>query len=100
MAFRRSHLLFSALLASMLTFFGWAALHLVPPKVSWLWLSLPGGLLSIPGKLLVAFGAALFSPHGFYGVEEFEWLVVPTNLVVYFLFFLWRSGRVAGKKSG
>jgi len=77
----------SALLASVSTFAGWAALHLVPQKQSWHWVIYPVGLLAMPGVLFSVAVAAIFSPQGFHGGDDFSWLVVPVNSVFYFLVF-------------
>ena len=83
----------SALLASVLTFVGWAALHLVPQKQSWHWMIYTVGLLAMPGVLFSVVVAAVFSPQGFHGGDDFSWLVGPVNLVFYFIVFFFLYHR-------
>ena len=89
---------FMALLASVLTFVGWAALHLVPQRQSWHWMIYPGGLLAIPGVGFTVIVAMIFSAQGGHGADDFSWLVVPFNLVFYFIvfFFLFHRRKSAG----
>jgi hypothetical protein len=77
----------SALLASVLTFVGWAALHLVPQKQTWHWVIYPGALLAMPGIFFSVAVAAIFSPQGFHGGDDYSWLVVPVNFMFYFIVF-------------
>jgi hypothetical protein len=83
----------SALLASVLTFIGWAALHLVPQKEAWHWVIYPGGLLAMPGVFFSVAVAVIFSPQGFHGGDDYSWLVVPVNSVFYFLVFFFLFHR-------
>jgi hypothetical protein len=86
---------FAALLASVLTFAGWAALHLVPQKQDWDWVIYPGGLLAMPGGFFSVIVAMIFSPQGGHGADDFSWLVAPVNLAFYFIvfFFLFRRRK-------
>ncbi len=81
-------LLGSIIIASTTTFIGWAALNLVPQEQNWRWVIYPGGLLAMPGVLFSVAIAALFSPQGFHGGDEFSWTVVPANLLFYSLLCL------------
>ena len=83
----------SALLASVLTFVGWAALHLVPQKETRHWVIYPGGLLAMPGVLFSVAVAMIFSPQGGHGADDFSWLVVPVNSVFYFIVFFFLFHR-------
>jgi H+/Cl- antiporter ClcA len=86
----------SITVAATTTFFGWAALHLVPQKQDWHWVIYLAGLLAMPGVLFSVAVAAIFSPQGFHGGDDFTWIVVPVNLLFYFLLFfllLRRKGR-------
>ncbi len=80
-------LLGSISIAATTTFFGWAALHLVPQRQDWDWVIYPGALLAMPGALFCAAVAAILSPQGFHGSDDFAWIIVPTNLLFYFLLF-------------
>ena len=74
---------------AVVTFFGWAALHLAPQTRSWQWATYPGGILAMPGALFCVILAAIFSPQGFHGGDDFSWTVIPANLFFYStLFFL------------
>jgi hypothetical protein len=77
----------SIIIACTATFFGWAALHLVPQKQEWRWVIYPGGLLAMPGVLFSVAVATIFSPQGFHGSDDFSWIVAPVNLLFYFLLF-------------
>jgi hypothetical protein len=90
---RATRLSFIALLASALTFVGWAALNLVPQKQSWHWMIYPGGILAMPGVGLSVTVAMIFSPQGGHGADDFSWLVVPVNLVFYFMVFFFLLQR-------
>jgi hypothetical protein len=41
----------------------------------------------MPGGLVAAMFAMLFSPQGVHGMEEFDWIVLPANLIIYFGLF-------------
>ena len=41
-------------------------------------------LFAVPGGLIAAFIAMLFSPQGVHGMEQVAWIVFPANLVIYF----------------
>jgi hypothetical protein len=50
------------------------------------------GIFAMPGGLVAAMFAMLFSPQGVHGMEEFDWIVLPANLIIYFgLFTIWRG---------
>jgi hypothetical protein len=59
--------------------------------------------LELPGGMLATFLAAGFSPQGFHGIDDFAWVIVPFNLVFYFvlslLVFRWTS-RITGHLPG
>ncbi|SRR6266581_2522770 len=77
----------AVLLASVLTFLGWAALHLVPQKRNWNWVAYSGGMLAMPGVFFSVAVAMIFSPQGGHGADDFSCLVVPFNLIFYFMLF-------------
>jgi hypothetical protein len=44
-------------------------------------------LFATPGGLVAAMLAMLFSLQGVHGIEDFDWIVLPANLIIYFGLF-------------
>jgi hypothetical protein len=92
------------LVAIGITVVGWAAVNLPRKNESWLWVAVPGMFLELPGGMLAAFLAAGFSPQGFHGIDDFAWVIVPFDLLFYFLafffFFRRRNQNASRAKSG
>jgi|ERR1700719_1335280 hypothetical protein len=44
-------------------------------------------LFAMPRGLVAAMLAMLFSPQGVHGIEDFDWIVLPANLIIYFGLF-------------
>jgi hypothetical protein len=42
---------------------------------------------AVPGGMVAAFVAAGFSIHGFHGIDEFLWVILPANMLIYFCAF-------------
>jgi hypothetical protein len=42
---------------------------------------------AVPGGLVAAIAAGGFSIHGFHGVDEFSWVILPANMLIYFCAF-------------
>jgi hypothetical protein len=80
------------LVAIGITGVGWAALNLPPKNESWLWLAYFGLLLELPGVGLALFLTVSLPPHNAHNIDAFAWVIVPFNLLSYFLasFFLFR----------
>jgi hypothetical protein len=81
-------ILLSALaFSSVLSLAGWAALSLAHRNDNWISLGYLGGFLEMPGGFFAALLAMLFSPQGVHGIDDFEWAVLPFDLLFYFLAF-------------
>lgn len=80
----------SAGLATAISFIGWAsdASHHVPHIGSLPGFNALGGVLAMPGILVEVLVAATFSPQGFHGGEQFWWVSLPANWLLYFFLFL------------
>jgi hypothetical protein len=85
----------SILASSVVTFISWAGVNLASSSQSWQWIAYLGAILSLPGSYLAVFFAAIFSPQGFHGGDDFSWVVAPFDLLFYFAlsFLLVRSMR-------
>jgi hypothetical protein len=68
--------------ASILSLYGWAALHFGPHINGFVWAIYPGVLLEFPGVVVGTIFDMYFSPQGVHG-EDFAWLITPVNLLFY-----------------
>ncbi len=85
---KRGFTLLSALaFSSVLSFTGWAALNYAHRHDNWIPLGYLGGFMEMPGELCAVLLAILFSPDGGHGASDFAWVVLPFDLLFYFLAF-------------
>ena len=61
----------------------WAALYLAPEDQSWEWIVYPGVILALPGAFPAAMIALYFTHQ--HGMDKTAWMVIPLNLVFYFV---------------
>jgi hypothetical protein len=92
-----------ATLAIILSVLGW----LIIPRRPVIYAdAIPGveiveAFCALPGGFLAAMMAMFFSPQGVHGIEQFAWIILPANLVIYFALFTalfsnlreWRKNR-------
>jgi len=57
------------------------------------------GLFALPGGLIAAFVAMVVSPQGGHGPDQVSWLVLPVNLVIYFVIVYFIVSRRARRVS-
>jgi hypothetical protein len=86
-------LLRSIVAASLVALVSWASLNAALKGENWHWLIVPGVVFAMPGCIFAEIVAAIFSPKGFHGIEDFVWVVAPANLMIYFVLFLWLFRR-------
>jgi len=89
----------SILVTSGITFYAWAGPNLARQSENWDWVAYPGAFLSMPGVFVAVFLAAIFSPQGFHGADDFDWIIAPSNFVFYFVLSFLVFRRISRKKN-
>jgi len=88
----------SAAASLLLTMIAWAPLNVLPQTAEWRGLIIPAAFLSMPGGLVAALAAMLFSPQGGHGMDDYARLISPVNVVFYYLLFRWTLFRPRGRQ--